>query len=89
MAILLPNLLPALAALAAVLGLVLLAARWARSSGWAPASTGRRLAVLDSLALDRARRLQLIRCDGRELLVLTGGGTDLLVGWLPGPGGAP
>ena len=80
------TLLSALAALGAVLGLVLLAGRAARLTR-APA--GRRLAMLETLAVDRTRRLSIVRCDGRELLLVTGGGADLVVGWLPAPVPSP
>ena len=74
----------AVAALVGVLALVLLAARAARATGLARPAAGR-LAVQDSLALDRARRLVIVRCDGRDLLLLTGT-TDHVVGWLePAP----
>lgn len=82
----LPPALSALAALAAVVALVLLAARLARRTGLAlprPGSGTRRLIVQDTLALDRARRLHLVRCDGRDLLIMTGGQGDIVVGWLP------
>lgn len=39
----------------------------------------RRLAVVESLALDNRRRLILIRKDGAEHLLLVGGSADLLV----------
>ena len=42
----------------------------------------RTLVVEHSLALDARRRLVLIRCEGRQLLLLTGGPQDVLVGWL-------
>jgi flagellar protein FliO/FliZ len=38
--------------------------------------------VQDVLALDARRRLHLITCDGRRVLLLTGGAQDLVVGWL-------
>jgi flagellar protein FliO/FliZ len=77
--------LTALAALAAVLGLVWLASRAARWGGLAPRTTGgRRLVVQDALAIDARRRLTLVRCDDRTVLLLTGGAQDLVVGWLPG-----
>jgi flagellar protein FliO/FliZ len=44
---------------------------------------GARLRVQETLALDRARRLHIVHCDGRDLLLLTGGPGDLAVGWLP------
>ena len=77
------SLLSAFAALAAVVGLVLLAGRIARSSGLARARTGQRLALGESIVLDRTRSLRIVRCDGRELLVLIGGDSDVMLGWLP------
>ena len=41
-----------------------------------------RLAIEQSLALDPRRRLLLIRCDNRQLLLLTGGSQDQMLGWL-------
>jgi flagellar protein FliO/FliZ len=77
------TLLTALAALAVVLGLVWLASRAARWGGLAPRPTGgRRLELQDTLALDARRRLTLVRCDGRTVLLLTGGAQDLVVGWV-------
>jgi flagellar protein FliO/FliZ len=73
----------AVLALAGILAALLLLARGARAFGLAPA-TGRRLAVQEQLPLDSRRRLLLLRCDGRELLVITGAGGDTLLGWLPG-----
>jgi flagellar protein FliO/FliZ len=76
--------LTALAALAVVLGLVWLASRAARWGGLAPRpSGGRRIVVQDALAIDARRRLTLVRCDDRTVLLLTGGAQDLVVGWLP------
>jgi flagellar protein FliO/FliZ len=73
----------AFAALAAVLALIWLAARAARLSGLAPrGGISRRLSLVETLALDQRRRLYLLRCDGRELLVLAGGGSDTPIGWL-------
>lgn len=76
--------LTAFAALAVVLGLVWLASRAARWGGLAPRpSGGRRIVVQDALAIDARRRLTLVRCDDRTVLLLTGGAQDLVVGWLP------
>lgn len=71
-------------ALIAVLALVLLAGRVARRAGLAPRAGDGRLKMEESLALDARRRLLLVRCDGRALLLLTGGPKDEVVGWLPG-----
>jgi len=77
------TMLTALAALAAVLGLVWLASRAARWGGLAPRQTGsRRLVVQDAIALDARRRLTLVRCDDQCVLLLTGGAQDVVVGWV-------
>lgn len=87
-----PTLLTAIAALAAVLGALILAARGARAAG-VGLRAGKRMAMQEILALDGKRRLVLLRCDGRDLLVLTGGAQDLVIGWLgdatPGPAREP
>lgn len=78
------------AGLALVLALVLLAARAARIFGIAPGlpvrsgTAPRSLVLAETLALDPRRRLMLVRCKERELLVLTGGPQDIL---LPVPEG--
>lgn len=78
--------LTALVALIVVLGLIWLAGRLARISGvglWHPSGTkGRLLSVEESLAVDQRRRLLLLRCENRRVLVMTGG-TDVVLGWLP------
>ncbi len=78
------SLLTAFIALAAVIGLVVLAGRVARATGFARAQTGKRLAIGETMVLDRTRSLRIVSCDGRELLVLVGGSSDVLLGWLPG-----
>ena len=80
--------LSAAAALAIVLALILLAARAAQRLGLGHPSPPRkrvqgRLLAQGSLPLDRSRTIHVIRCDGRDFAVLTGGPTDLLIGWLP------
>ena len=74
----------AVAALAAVLLLILLTGRLAKMTRFArPRGAGpSRLTLQDSLALDPRRRLLLVQCDGRSVLLLTGP-TDQVVGWLP------
>jgi len=77
--------LQAAGALVAVLLLIWGAARALRASPLAAARQrpGRRLRIEEVLPLDPRRRLLVLRCDGREVLVLTGGAQDLLLGWLP------
>jgi len=85
------TILGALAALALVISLVLLAQRAARWGGMAPRGTGR-LAIVEAVTLDPRRRLCLVRCDQRHLLLVTGGTQDVVVGWIedaPKPEGAP
>jgi flagellar protein FliO/FliZ len=73
----------AIAALAAVLALIWLAGRLARVGGIAQRpATGRLLAVEDVLALDARRRLHLVNCGQRRVLLLTGGAQDIVVGWI-------
>lgn len=71
------------AALGAVLGIIVLAGRGARMLRLARPIAARRLVLIEALSLDRTRRLHLVTCDGRDLLLLTGGGTDQVVAWLP------
>ncbi|MDE2006152.1 MAG: flagellar biosynthetic protein FliO [Rhodospirillales bacterium] len=85
---LLPSLSTAAFALAAVLALIALIAWIARRFGFAvPVRPGgpAPLALEASLALDPRRRLLLLRIADRRLLLLTGGGADLPLGWLPVP----
>jgi flagellar protein FliO/FliZ len=70
-------------ALLLVLGLILALARLLRASGLAPQTKGQRLKVQEVLAVDARRRLLILRCDGREVLLMTGGPQDLCLGWLP------
>lgn len=74
------------AALLVVLVLIRLAARAAQRFGLAPRSgAGRRLTLAETLPLDPRRRVHLIRCDSHEILLLTGGGRDVVIGWLVRP----
>ncbi|MFM2151184.1 MAG: hypothetical protein RLZZ187_3490 [Pseudomonadota bacterium] len=76
------TMLTAAAALAGVLAALVLALRGLRAASLARRA-GRRLVVEEALALDGRRRLVLVRCDGRALLLLTGGPQDVVLGWLP------
>lgn len=76
----------AVVSLIAVLGLILTAGRVARGVFRTPRlSDGGRMSLVQVLAVDPRRRLHLVRCDNRHVLLLTGGGADLVVGWLDGP----
>ncbi|HTW71530.1 MAG TPA: flagellar biosynthetic protein FliO [Acetobacteraceae bacterium] len=81
------SLLTAVVALAAVLALVWVGARVARLGGLAPRppAGARLLSLRDSLALDARRRLLIVRCGARDVLLLLGGTQDIVVGWLDPP----
>lgn len=79
------TLLTAAAALAAVVALVLAAGRLAPRLGFAIRRGNGALRLEESLALDPRRRLHLVTCGNRRVLLLTGGGADVVVGWLARP----
>jgi hypothetical protein len=60
-------------------------------AGWGPPAEGAWPLRLERVApLDSRRRLYVVRCGGRRLLLLVGGPTDVALGWLPDdPIGAP
>ena len=77
------SLLSAVAALLAVLVLIWLVGRMARFGGLARRPIGGGLLVVqDVLVLDARRRLHVIKCEERRVLLLTGGTRDIVVGWL-------
>jgi flagellar protein FliO/FliZ len=79
-------LLTSAAALAGIVGLILLLGRALRYTSLVRRTTsGRELVVKDTVVLDARRRLHLIQHGDRSVLLLTGGETDLVVGWLDGP----
>ncbi len=82
------SILLAVLSLIVVVGLILGAGRIARA-GFQTLKPrlpgGDRIALVQVLALDPRRRLHLVRCDGRHVLLLTGGGQDLVVGWADRP----
>jgi flagellar protein FliO/FliZ len=71
----------ALFALIATLALIAGAAYAARRLGMLqPGGSGpKRLSVSESLMIDPRRRLVIVRCDGREHLLLLGPGGDVVV----------
>jgi flagellar protein FliO/FliZ len=74
------------AALAGVVGVILLLGRVLRHTNLGrPHSSARLLVVQDTISLDARRRLHLIQHGERSVLLLTGGETDLVVGWSDGP----
>jgi flagellar protein FliO/FliZ len=74
-------------ALLFVLGLIALAAALARKSGLVDATRRtRRLALVETLPLDARRRAAILRCDGRDhLVVLTHDGVAVIESGLRAP----
>jgi len=82
----LSQLLTAAGALAAVLLLIVGAARLLRPNTWPrPAQATKLLVLRESVPLDTRRRLHLVQCGPRQVLLLTGGAQDLVVGWVEPP----
>jgi flagellar protein FliO/FliZ len=70
--------------LVGVLALIGLTAKLlAHRVGTARPRTGRALVLKETIAIDPRRRLHLVACGDRQVIVLTGGTHDLVVGWLP------
>lgn len=69
--------------LVAVLGLIGLFAVAARKMGLISASGGlvrkRRLAIVETLAVDARRRMVIVKCDGKEHLVMLGAGSETVI----------
>ncbi|MGI4952296.1 MAG: hypothetical protein ACRYGM_10855 [Janthinobacterium lividum] len=76
-----------IAALAVVIGMIFIVFKAAQSTGLlkrvARQGGDPMIVVCESIALDRSRNLHLVRWDGREVMLLTGGNGDLVVGWHP------
>ncbi|MCQ8241675.1 flagellar biosynthetic protein FliO [Rhizosaccharibacter radicis] len=70
----------ALALVLGLLGLIRYGARFRDRSVRSSASSA--LRVEGTLPLDARRRVHMITCDGRRLLLLTGGSNDVAIGWL-------
>jgi flagellar protein FliO/FliZ len=69
-----------------VLALIGVLMRLIQLGGWRlPSRTGRTLILRETIALDPRRRLHLVQCADRQVILLTGGGQDLVVGWVPDP----
>lgn len=76
----------AIGVLAGVVGLVLVIGRLAsRFSFHTTTKAGRTLFLRESIALDPRRRVHLLQCGNRQVVLLTGGSQDVLVGWINEP----
>jgi flagellar protein FliO/FliZ len=71
------------AVLAGVLALIVVATRLFQSGMWrSQPRAGRTLVLRESIALDPRRRIHLVQCGPRQVVLLTGGGHDVIIGWL-------
>jgi flagellar protein FliO/FliZ len=78
------TILPAIGVLVGIIGLIAAVAKLAHFTGWhAPSQPGRTLVLRESIALDPRRRVHLVQCGDRQVVLLTGGGQDVVVGWVP------
>jgi flagellar protein FliO/FliZ len=69
-----------------VIALIGAAAKLFQFSGWrAQPRSGRTLILRESIALDPRRRIHLVQCGQRQVVLLTGGGQDVVVGWMQDP----
>ncbi len=70
-------------ALAVIVALILTAKRLFQAGVWRPSPrAARTLALRESIALDPRRRVHLVQCGQRQVVLLTGGAQDLVVGWM-------
>lgn len=73
-------------ALIGVLALIGAATRLFQFTLWrSQPRPGRTLILCESIALDPRRRIHLVQCGQRQVVLLTGGGQDLVIGWMQNP----
>ena len=81
-----PSLLWVAGVLFGVIALIAAAARFFQSGGWrAQPRAGRTLVLRESIALDPRRRVHIVQCGQRQVVLLTGGGQDVVIGWMQDP----
>jgi flagellar protein FliO/FliZ len=79
------TLLTTAAALAGVVGTILVIGWALRHTSMRKLTSSERLLIVkDTVALDARRRLYLVQHGDRAVLLLTGGANDIVVGWLDG-----
>lgn len=77
------SILSALGVLAGIVGLVLIAGRVvSRLPLTAKFGAGRILVLRESIVLDPRRRVHLLQCGQRQVVLLTGGSQDIIIGWM-------
>jgi flagellar protein FliO/FliZ len=69
--------------LVGVIALIGATAQLFQFTGWrTQPRSGRTLILRESIALDPRRRVHLVQCGQRQVVLLTGGGQDLVIGWM-------
>lgn len=77
------SLISAIGILAGIVGLVLVIGRIvSRLPLTAKVGAERTLVLRESIALDPRRRVHLLQCGQRQVVLLTGGSQDVVVGWM-------
>lgn len=72
--------------LTGVIALILAATRLYQFTLWrSQPRPGRILVLRESIAIDPRRRVHLVQCGQRQVVLLTGGGQDLVIGWMRDP----
>jgi flagellar protein FliO/FliZ len=72
--------------LGGIVALILGAARFIPFGLWrSQPRPGRILMLRESIALDPRRRIHLVQCGQRQVVLLTGGQQDLVIGWMQDP----
>jgi flagellar protein FliO/FliZ len=72
--------------LTGVIALILAATRLYQFTLWrSQPRLGRILVLRESIAIDPRRRVHLVQCGQRQVVLLTGGGQDLVIGWMRDP----
>jgi flagellar protein FliO/FliZ len=75
-----------ISALIGVIVLIGAATRLFQFSIWrSQPRSGRTLILRESIALDPRRRVHLVQCGQRQVVLLTGGAQDVVIGWMQEP----
>lgn len=78
------TILTAVGALVGILAVIGLAARlWQTGFMHRQTTNSRTLVLRETVALDPRRRLHLVQCGERRVILLVGGSQDVVVGWMP------
>ena len=75
--------LTAVGSLVGILAMIGLAARlWQTKFMHRQATNNRTMVLRETVALDPRRRLHLVQCGERQVVLLVGGAQDIVVGWM-------